>query len=75
MNLMTSKQKEFAARALCESRGIYWNTSVPHGAAPNPDGSANLVLLHSTAWQLALIEIEDYERIELALLAGRSSDA
>ena len=74
METMTDKQKEIAARALCKARGQNPEQLVGHGAEPNVHGYIPAVMLHSPAWRLALREIDDHERMEMAMKAGRDAE-
>ena len=75
MQMMTDRQKEVAARALCKARGREPDHMMGHGADPSPDGSVPGVWLQSPVWCRVLREIEDQERLELAMIAGRTADA
>ena len=68
--MLTSRQREVAARKLCELRGIDPEQSVAHGADPSPDGYTPAVLLYSPAWLRALREIEAQDILMDALRQG-----
>jgi len=64
---MNDKQKEQAARRLCELRGIDPDEKVQHGADPDKNGFVVSILLCSPAWERALREIEDHVRMHEAI--------
>lgn len=67
---MKDRQLRYAARKLCELRGINPDDSVPHGADPDSYGFVPAVLLYSPAWTRALIEIENRDDLDRAMKFG-----
>jgi len=64
---MNDKQKEQAAKKLCELRGIDPYSEVTHGVDPDENGIVLDVLLYSPAWTRALREIESADQINIAM--------
>ena len=64
---MNDKQKEKAAKKLCELRGIDPDSKVAHGADPDKNGFSLDILLYSPAWTRVLREIEDADNINIAM--------
>ncbi|BAG41614.1 hypothetical protein [Ralstonia phage phiRSL1] len=64
---MNDKQLEVAARELCRIRGIDPDSSVAHGADPNPDGSVYGVLLYSPAWTRVAREVKAHLEVHRAV--------
>lgn len=73
--MLTSKQKEIAARELCRLRGVDPDKQIAHEADPSPEGYVPGVCLYSPAWTRALCEINAQEQLAAALEAGRNHGA
>ena len=68
---MNESQRRYAARKLCELRGIDPDMRVSHGAEPDENGFVPAILLYSPAWARALKEIEAREDMDLAMKFGK----
>lgn len=64
---LTDEQLMAAAIKLCEIRGEDPHRIVGHGAPPDENGVAPMVLLHSPAWRFALVEITELMQIAEAI--------
>lgn len=69
---MTESQIEFAARKLCELRGINPDEIVGHEAEPDANGFVLAVLCHSPAWTLVRKEIIVHQQISDAIAFAKT---
>lgn len=67
---LTEAQINFAARKLCELRGIGPDEMVAHGADPDRNGMTFDVLLYSPAWKRAAREVAAADQMRQVLEAA-----